>query len=181
MTIHGQLFAARSSSQATGDPLHRDTDYLWRRVDELLALTDDPPQELRGIAGWRAEVCNDRETAARFQNYRRSIAYGSLSAAPMLSRIRDAFEQPILVLKGPEVAARYPVSGLRPYGDLDLLVPDAIAAEKKLLAAGFSFAESVLDAPVAWHHHRLPMRYPGLPLKIELHRYPGWLSWMSPP
>ena len=40
-------------------------------------------------------------------------------------------------MKGPEVAAHYPVPSDRPFGDLDLLVEDPEAAQRALIAAGF--------------------------------------------
>ena len=46
----------------------------------------------------------------------------------------------MLVLKGPEVSALYP-GRARMFVDLDLLVADAPAARKSLLAAGFEPAD----------------------------------------
>jgi hypothetical protein len=87
---------------------------------------------------------------------------------------------PILVLKGPEVAAHYPFPALRPYGDLDLLVEDVAAAEGALVEAGFTLSGSE-ESVIPGYIHDRPLRYEHLPLAIELHRSPGWLSWMTPP
>ncbi len=159
----------------------RHSPQVWERVDELLALGDPPPPELRAIAGWRASERGDTETAERFQDDRRAIAFGSVSVRPLLERIRAATGQPMLLLKGPETAAVYPVSGVRPYGDLDLLMPDTVQAEADLLAVGFRQWASPLSGPVPWHHHRIPLHFGTTPLSIELHRDPGWLTWMTPP
>jgi len=154
---------------------------MWQRVDEVLALSDPSPPALRALAGWRASERGDTATAERYRADRHAIAFGSVSVKPLLERIRAATGQPMLLLKGPETAAVYPAPGLRPFGDLDLLVPDPVQAEADLLAAGFTQWASPHAEPVPWHHHRIPMRYGTVPLGIELHRDPGWLSWMTPP
>lgn len=163
------------------DTTPRSQRVMWERVDELLALADEPPLELRGIAAWRALERGDTESAVRFHENRHTIAYGNVTVRPLLERVRDTIGQPIMLLKGAEIAALYPATALRPFGDLDLLVPGAVTAETALLAAGFEQSGSALREPAPWHHHRLPLRFPGLPLGIELHHDPGWLSWMTPP
>jgi Uncharacterised nucleotidyltransferase len=79
---------------------------------------------------------------------------------------------PMLILKGPEVAARYPGSA-RFFSDLDVLVADAEVVRRRLLAAGFVAVEDPSD-PDAGDHHLPPVVLPGLPLQVELHTKPKW-------
>jgi len=155
---------------------------LWKRVD---ALVDAAPSlaaiEAHGLSmlaaqRWRAlgrEVPSslgerDRVTTAR------------LLAVPILvERVRSAYDGPIVVVKGPEVASYYPNPGLRPFGDLDLLVPDAAAAQAALERAEF-VPVSDPDA-YAGKYHRVPLALPGHPLHVELHQHPKWPRGLAPP
>jgi hypothetical protein len=97
----------------------------------------------------------------------------------VLKRVRDAVTGRIMVLKGPELAARYPERVVRQYGDLDLLVEDAEGAQKELIRSGFSPSgdpDLYIDI-----HHRRPLQYGGLPIPIELHDRPKWISWSASP
>jgi hypothetical protein len=64
-------------------------------------------------------------------------------------------------------------------GDLDLLVPDAVAAERTLRAAGWVPAEQ--GGTVARPQHRPPLRWPTSPLPIELHHELPVPPWATPP
>jgi Uncharacterised nucleotidyltransferase len=101
-------------------------------------------------------------------------------AAPFhLQRARAAVDGPLLVVKGPELAARYPDASLRIYRDLDLFAPDPRAAQRSLVAAGFAEvgdAEHYADAP-----HLRPLAWPGLPMELEVHERPNWPRWLAPP
>jgi hypothetical protein len=117
-------------------------------------------------------------------------AMGALTAEVLLQRVRDACEGVVIVLKGPEVAALYPDPLLRGYIDVDLLVADPEREQARLLAAGF--VESA-DPPWAFRrtrerdelfvgkHHAHPLLWPGLPMRVELHRRPSWPRWLKPP
>ena len=105
----------------------------------------------------------------------RAAAIVSLAVPIVLERVRSAISGPVVLLKGPELAARYPSPVLRPFGDLDLLVADPASAHRALHAAGF-----LVDAgnAAARAHHLPPLRWPGLPLPVELHhavRSPAWV------
>jgi hypothetical protein len=82
------------------------------------------------------------------------------------------------MMKGAEVAARWPQARLRPAMDVDLLTDDPDAVQKALLAAGFV----PLDDPTLYgeHHHHCPLGLPGLPLAIEVHRQPHWCGGAPP-
>ena len=97
-------------------------------------------------------------------------------ASSLLDRVRQSCEEPLLVLKGPEVAGRYPPGG-RGFGDIDLLTPDPDTTRRALIASGFVVEEDGLDAP----HHVKPLTWPALPLKLELHHQVKWLQQLRPP
>jgi hypothetical protein len=93
--------------------------------------------------------------------------------------VRDVCNGPILVIKGPEVAARYPAPELRPFKDLDLLVPRPEEAQEALLAAGFQpIGDPALYVDI---HHLRPLALRGFPISVEIHSQPKWLEQRRPP
>jgi hypothetical protein len=98
----------------------------------------------------------------------------------ILKRIRDSYDGQLILIKGPEVAHRYPTT-CRPFGDLDILADDAEGAQQALVAAGFEqigFNDSYYEGL----HHLRPLRLPEAPsLHVEIHRRPNWLDWTDPP
>jgi hypothetical protein len=103
----------------------------------------------------------------------------ALSAPALLQRVRESCDGPIVLLKGPEAAACYPVAASRPFGDLDVLVPDAVAVQRALVAAGFKpFGE---EASYLRSHQLQPLHYPGFPLVVEVHVRPHWVEGIQPP
>lgn len=109
----------------------------------------------------------------------RGAVYASITAAPLLQKVIDVLQEPVVLLKGPEVARFYPERTMRTYGDLDLLVSDYARAERKLIEAGF--AELIPNRIVEGQQHDSPLGLSNLALMIELHRHPGWLRWLTPP
>ena len=105
---------------------------------------------------------------------RRGAALLPLVAGILLQKIRDACDGPIVLLKGPDVAAYYPDPALRPFRDLDLLVPDAAAVHDALLAAGFEVTGD--ERLYTGIHHLRPLFSPKLPLLIEVHERPKWIG-----
>ena len=104
----------------------------------------------------------------------------TVTAPALLARLRDVLDGPMMIFKGPEIAALYPDSA-RLFGDLDVLVPDAAAAQRALLAAGF---EEVPDPDGIYVdlHHLIPLRDPMVPLlAIEIHSAPKWPYGLKPP
>ena len=85
----------------------------------------------------------------------------------------------MMVLKGPEVSALYP-GRARMLVDLDLLVADAPAAWKSLLAAGFEPADRLERVSPSFYHLN-PIELPGFPLPIELHKSAKWPAGLRPP
>lgn len=126
---------------------------------------------------WRSQgrpVPDDIERAERH------AALLVLAAVVVLRRVRDALEGPVMIFKGPEIAAHYPDPTARPYGDLDIIVTDPAAAHRALLAAGFAAVGKPYDYYADLHHVQ-PLRLPEIPLAVELHRYPSWPYWSAPP
>jgi hypothetical protein len=99
-------------------------------------------------------------------------AVNELATPGLLARVRASMDGPLVLMKGPEVALDYGASGLRSYGDLDVLTDDAESAQAALIAAGF---QEVFDAEIYEDiHHLRPLWWPGLPLVVELHASANW-------
>lgn len=109
----------------------------------------------------------------------RTAQLATLSAIALLGRIRELCAGPILIFKGPEVAAHYPARGLRMFGDLDLLVPDAHEIQATLLAAGFTPVGEQQDWDALHHLQRLAS--PDGLFAVEIHKRPKWLMGADAP
>ena len=145
---------------------HRET--VWAAVGRLLERADE-----------HALVFHRLEPFARSPEVGRLGAAFALAASAHLTRARAAVDGPLLVVKGPELAALYPEPSLRIARDLDLVVPDPVAAQAALLAAGFVEAgDPELYGRAA---HELPLAWPGLPVEVEVHARPNWPPWLEAP
>jgi hypothetical protein len=103
-----------------------------------------------------------------------------VTARALLRRIRAVCDGPLVIVKGPELAAHYPQDTLRVYGDLDLLAPDAPCLHRALAAAGFDEVNDEARRVPPYHLTRL--RAPELPLIVEVHGRPNWpLCLPAPP
>ncbi|MDX6400427.1 MAG: putative nucleotidyltransferase [Gaiellaceae bacterium] len=170
---HDWWVAGRASPRGPG---------LWEAVD---ALIDRAPSE-DDLRGHRLEVLAARRYRALgrpvppdFVLQERLAAIASLTAPAVLELVRAAYHGPAMVLKGPEIAARYPDPALRVYGDIDLLVPDAEEAHQAMLAAGFKLVgDPALYVDI---HHLRPLLAAGVPLAVEIHSRPKWLDPLTPP
>jgi hypothetical protein len=149
---------------------------MWQRIDSLLEASSSPLEVLRMH---RVELLEARRRRTAGLPLEPDLvadetraAVDEMAALPLLGRVRAAWDGPLLLVKGPEVALDYGAPGLRAYGDLDLLTDDAEAAQAALLAVGF---QEVFDPEVYEDiHHLRPLWWPGLPLVIELHTRPNW-------
>ncbi len=162
--------------------LEGDAPEIWRAVDRLV---DRAPSladlrchklELFAVRRWRAL---GRFIPAELLDRERLAALGALAAPILLERVRAAYDDELITLKGPEVAARYPDPALRSFGDIDLLAADAETAQAALLAAGF--VEVGDPAIYLGIHHLRPLCWPGLPLAVEIHSRPKWPGGSQPP
>jgi hypothetical protein len=109
----------------------------------------------------------------------RAALLGMRTGAALVERIRDAYDGPFVLLKGPEVASLYP-SRARRFSDIDLLTSDALAVYRQLLENGFIPAPDERGTPEQ-HHHLEELRWPTISLRVEVHSTPNWLPSMRPP
>lgn len=158
------------------------TEQLWDRVEELVDRAEDLSDlrehrlELFAARRWR-EL--GRAVPDDVVDEERRAAIMTMTAPLVLEKIRAAVEGPVVLLKGPEVAFRYPNPDLRPYGDLDILVPNPNEVHAALRAAGF---EEVGDPDLYVDiHHLRPLRHRSLPVIVEVHSAPKWIESLEPP
>ena len=89
---------------------------LWDRVGELAdrapRLSDLRHHKLHLLAASRMRTRGEAVPAELLAEERR-LAAVSISAAPLLRRVRDASDARIIVMKGPEAAARWPQTPTR--------------------------------------------------------------------
>ena len=155
---------------------------IWDGVNRLLddaesaAGVTEHGLQLLAIRRWRE---TGRAVPPAWLDDQRRMAAISLSLPGMLTRIRDAVVGPIVLMKGPELAELYPHPALRPYGDLDLLVEDAGAAQRALIELGLSPEAGHVER--GYHYHLATLAHDAFPLRVEVHRRPNWVSWLSPP
>jgi hypothetical protein len=156
---------------------------MWERIDGLLAATTASTDLMRVH---RVELLEARrrraaglELGADLIADETRAAVNELAVPGLLARVRAAWDGPLLLMKGPEVALDYGGTGLRSFGDLDFLTDDAESAQAALLAAGFQevFEPEIYDGI----HHMRPLWWPGLPLVVELHTRPNWTARIPGP
>lgn len=155
---------------------------IWSTVERLIdrapLLSDLRAHRIHLLAAARWRSLGRPLPADLAQEERDSIMR-TLTVPVLLAKVREAYDGPIVLMKGPEVAAFYPDPTLRPFRDLDLLVSDAAHMQRTLIRAGFE-ATGLEQLYVDIHHLR-PLRWPGLPLLLEIHDRPKWVAWGEPP
>jgi hypothetical protein len=155
------------------------TAQLWESVSQLVAqapsIADLRHHGLDVLAA-RQRRTEGREVDPRLRDAERLAALRHVSAPLLLGLLRSAVDAPLVLMKGPEVAASYRYPECRPFGDLDILTPDADATFLALRRAGFSEI-GICDAD----HHAPPLVWPGVPLKIELHNTPKSIDGVPAP
>jgi len=155
---------------------------LWEGIDRLLdrapRIADLRRHQLGPLAARRLRALGE-DVPAELLEEERLAAVVTLTAPVVLARARAAHPGPMLLMKGPAVAARYPDPALRIFKDLDLLAEDAEGAQRDLVAAGFR----PVGDPALYDgiHHLRPLAYPGLPLTVEVHAEPKWVSGLQAP
>lgn len=161
----------------------RDADEgVWRRVNELVDRAPGPEDLLNHrlhLLAARRRREQGLDVPPSFVVEERANMLRTLAVASLLERVREATDGPLVLLKGPEIAARYPDPALRPFTDVDLLVPDAESVQRALLAADFQ----EIGDPDLYRgiHHLRPLRWAALPLAVEIHSSPKWLERLEPP
>lgn len=156
---------------------------LWSAVDRIVDRTGDLDDlsahglHLFAVRRWR-ELSRDLPT--ELVDEERRTAAVLLAAAVALERARAAYDGTMLLMKGLEIAERYPNRTLRPLRDVDVLVDRPDRAQRALVAAGFEpLGED--DGSYTGRHHLRPLHLPGLPIVVEIHRRPQWVSWAPSP
>jgi hypothetical protein len=155
---------------------------LWDAVDRVVdrapRLSDLRGHGLHLLAGRRWQDAG-RPLPPELIVEQRACAVLSLVALHVLEQARDACTEPPVLMKGPELAVRYPDPALRPYRDLDLLAADAHRTQRELIAAGFE----PIGIPGRYEgiHHLRPLRRPDLPLIVEVHDRPKWVEGIPAP
>jgi Uncharacterised nucleotidyltransferase len=170
-----ESLASRSVEEADGD--------IWASVDRLI----DRGPTLPGLRAHRLHLLAARRWSALgrplppdLMAEARTSGLFALVAPMILERARAAYDGPMVLMKGLEVAALYPDPALRPFQDLDLLVGNAAEAHRALISAGFQPVAKP-DAYYADRHHLRPLCWPALPLVVEIHKRPEWPTWAAPP
>ena len=166
---------------AAGPPAASDP-ALWASVDRIVDRAPDlaalRAHNLQLVAArrWRSlgrPVPRDLVAEARW------AALASLTVPMLLAKVRAGCDGPLVLFKGPEIAARYPDAALRGFRDIDLLVPNARRTQRQLVAAGFcEVGDEELYRDI---HHLRPLAWPGLPLVVEIHERPKWIDDAAPP
>jgi hypothetical protein len=165
------LAAAVAAEPAPGRALHPE---LWDGVRRVVGRAPSAA-DLRAHGIEPLALAGTRKHAKLAQ----ASVTAALSAPLLLRRIVAASDCRLLLFKGPEVAARYPHPAFRPFGDLDVLVDDADAVQRALLAAGFRpVGDERLYRDI---HHLRPLHLEGFAFAVEVHSRPKWPEPGTPP
>ena len=158
---------------------------MWTAVDAVLDDLVDAGLERRVdvLRDHRVHLLAARRAQARgiavpaaLGDAQRLAAIVAVATPRVLERVREACDGPVMLMKGAEVAARYPDPLTRPYVDVDLLAADARGAQHALTASGF-VALGAADSL----HHLAPLHLPGLPVRVEVHAAPHWPDGLDAP
>ena len=155
---------------------------VWDRMEELV----DRAPTVQSLIAHRLHLAAARvwrsrgmEVPAVLEAEERRATMITMAARPLLEQACAAYDGPLMLMKGAEVAAHYRHPSDRYYSDLDLLAEDAPAAQHALIDAGFIQCGD----PADYEHtqHLCPLVWPGIPLFIELHRHPNSPAWLPKP
>jgi putative nucleotidyltransferase-like protein len=163
------------ASQETGEVAA-----IWPAVGELIdsaSIEGVLAHKLGPLAAVHRRADGD-QVPEEFAVEERAASFATLSATALLRRIRELGDGPIVLLKGPEVAALYPPNGRR-FGDIDVLTPAAAPLDRCLREHGFVEVDRAFDHTE--HHHLEPLRWPVVPLCVEVHASPHWPRGLGPP
>ena len=114
---------------------------LWASVDRLIDSTSDVDAlranrlHLLAARRWRERGI---DVPGELVEAERLAVLVSFVLPDVLARVRAAYDGPLVVHKGPEVALRYPDPLLRPYIDIDLLIPTRPRRRARSSRPGFS-------------------------------------------
>jgi len=159
----------------------------WDVVEGLIDGLEPDLVSEHGLAPFGARMLRlaDKPVPESFAREHRAAATANLVAPSLLARLRAAYDGPLLLFKGPELAGRYP-DRMRRFSDLDLLAGDAHEAQAAFLAAGFRLQDCEwppqgYDEERRPHFHLHPLEWPGLALRVEVHHGVNWPEALEPP
>ena len=124
---------------------------VWERIDYLVdrspSLDDLAAHGLHLLAAerWRAQGHVVPNGLVREELL---AEYAVRSLPQLVEEVRDATTGPLVVFKGPTLAALYERPTLRPFSDLDVLVRDPAVTQAALVASDFV----PTDDPAAYEH-----------------------------
>lgn len=160
---------------------------LWAAVDRILDGLSPEQACDHGLGPLAARRLRElgRPLTEQLVREERAAGAANLVAPSLLARIRDAVDGRIVMFKGPELSRRYPGRARR-FGDLDLLPEDAERTQAALLATGFRLQDrgwppEGYDDDRRPHYHLHPLEWPGVPLRIEVHKHVKWPDGVRPP
>lgn len=169
------LLSARDRAAAGAGPLRGGIDRFLDRVAPRAAAAHG----IAPLAARRLEATG-RSVPDAIRYEAQVAALANVLASRLLAKVRAAVDGPLLVFKGPEIAARYPGSA-RSFADVDVVVDDARRAQLMLRAAGFVQVPDSGGIYVGIHHLP-PLCHPAVPLlAVEVHREPKWPRGRPPP
>jgi hypothetical protein len=156
-------------------------DDLWRGVYRFLDDLNETGVQAHDLVPLAAKRWREigRDVPHALLPEERATRAAMMIAPRIVSQAREAYDGRLLVIKGPEVAALYP-GAARSFNDIDLLVEDAGAAQKALIAAGFSEIEDP-EGEFKEIHHLPPVVWPQLPIQIEVHDRLKWPERIAQP
>jgi hypothetical protein len=160
---------------------------FWSSVDRLidrLGADESCEHGLGPLVARRTRLLG-KPLPDRLAREERAAMSSNLVASTLLARARAAYDGPLVLLKGTELSRLYPDRARR-FGDLDLLPGDAERAQTALLASGFRLQDrdwppEGYDDVKKPHYHLHPLEWPGLALRIELHKHVKWPEGLRPP
>lgn len=159
------------------------TTVRWDRVDALIdaspSLHDIRSHGLQLFAARRWRTIG-RPLPGDLAHEEMQATWRTHTAPRVLEAVRSACPGPVMLVKGPSAAALFPDPSLRPFVDIDLLVPDARATQAALLAAGFRLCGDPADFP-DYLHHLPPIYSPEHPIPIEVHSRLKWVDGLIAP
>ena len=169
----------RASGTGDGLPLALALAGVIERLVDAAPNVDALRSHRLHLAAARLWQSSGREIPADLMSDVRVAALRGMLARVILTKARDAYGGHLLLMKGPEVAAHYPIPSDRSFRDLDVLVEDPAEAHRALTGAGFV---EVADPALfdRFHHHLTPLMWPGAPLVVEIHRRPNRPEWLEP-
>jgi hypothetical protein len=155
---------------------------LWNAADRIVdraSLAGILAHKLGPLAANRLRRLG-RPLPESLREEERSASISMLTAGPLVARVREGWDRPLILVKGPEVARLYPGSARR-FGDIDVITADAEDLQRSLMARGFVDALEPGELTPDEHHHLLPLKSLAIPLRVEVHIRPHWPAGTTPP